>query len=118
MIDADNARVEFKRIFPFTEVCTYHIARYRTKYNKEIALERNRTTAYYVWVQRYDVEIPGVSIKNEKYPGRPYESNQSRNSNLNEKNTPKLKKGNTAWYLIVEDLEALKRLISWYDSLC
>tara|TARA_R110002072_G_scaffold302794_1_gene488769 strand:+ start:6245 stop:6598 length:354 start_codon:yes stop_codon:yes gene_type:complete len=114
MIDTEKAREAFKQAFPFTEVCTQYIARYNTKSGMEIALERDRSDAFYVWLQKYDVEIDGVLVKNQKYPGLPYGRKQTRNSNLNDKNTPKLKFGNKVWYLEISSLEALNKLIDWY----
>lgn len=116
MIYSEKARDELKKAFPFTERCTQYIARYETESGKELALERDRKDAYYVWVQKYDTSIPGIRIKNRSHPGQPYDRKQTRNSNLNDTNTPKLKLGNKVWYLEIEDLDALKNLISWYQT--
>ena len=116
MIDTEKARELMKDGFPFTERCTQYIARYNTKTGKEIALERDRTEAFFVWIQKYEAEIEGVVIKNEKFPGLPYERTQSRNSNLNETNTPRLKKGNKVWYLQIDSLSSLKKLVDWYAN--
>jgi hypothetical protein len=117
MVDIEFARNELKKAFPFTEVCTQYIARYNTKTGKEIALERDRSGAFYIWLQRYDVSIADIVIKNEKFPGQPYDRKQSRNSNLNDKNTPKLKPGNKVWYLEIKTEPALEELINWYANL-
>ena len=114
MVDTEKAREELKKVFPHTEVCTQYIAKYTNKSGREIVLERDRTEAFYVWVQNYDTEIENIRIKNEKYPGQPYDRKQTRNSNLNDKNSPKLKLGNKVWYLEIEDIESLKNLICWY----
>lgn len=116
MINTEKAREELKRAFPFTEVSTQYIARYNSKTGKEIAIERERSDAYYLWVQKPNPEMPGVTIRNEKFPGQPYDRKQSRNSNLNDKNAPKLKLGNKVWYLKIEDMSALKEFIDWYSS--
>ena len=42
---------------------------------------------------------------------------QSRNSNLTEKNTPRLKVGNKAYYLKIETLEAFNKVIDWYSEI-
>jgi hypothetical protein len=105
LINTEHAREALKETFPFTEACTQYIARYNTKSGKEIALERERTEAFFVWVQKYDDAIDGVTIKNEKNPGQPYDRKQTRNSKLNDKNTPNLKPGNKAWYLEVSSME-------------
>ncbi|MGA7799841.1 MAG: hypothetical protein WCC36_03440 [Gammaproteobacteria bacterium] len=116
MINTEEARDVLKEAFPFTEVCTQYIARYKTRSGRELALERDRTESIFVWLEKYGAEIPGVSVKNEKYPGRPYERKQSRNSNLNEKNAPRLKPGNKVWYLEIETLEALRQVAAWYGE--
>lgn len=105
-----------KDTFPFTEVSTQYIARFSTKSGRELALERDRSEAIFLWLQKYDQSFDGVKIKNEKFPGQPYDSKQSRNSNLNEKNTPKLKLGRKAYYLQIDSLESLKKVIGWYAS--
>lgn len=114
MVDTEKAREEFKKHFPFTEVCTQYIARYKTKSGKEIALERDRSDAFYVWLQKFDKNIEGIQIKNTKFPGQPYDRKQTRNSNLNDKNSPKLKLGNKVWYLKIDSFDALESLINWY----
>jgi len=116
LINTEHAREVLKDAYPFTESCTQYIARYNTKSGKEIALERKRTEAFFVWVQKYNESIDGVSIKNESYPGKPYDRKQSRNSNLNDKNTPNLKQGNRVWYLEISNIDALKNLIDWYAT--
>ena len=116
MINQDQARKILKEVFPFTEKCTQYLACYKTKSGKEIALEREREDAFYIWLQNYDAEIDGVVIRNEKFPGQPYERKQRRNSNL-ESNAPNLWVGNRAWYLRIESIEALKQLINWYSGI-
>ena len=96
---------------------TDYIASFRTKSGRELALERVRKEGFYVWVQKYTTAINGVSIENEKFPGKPYLAAQSRNSNLNETNAPKLMPGKKVWYLKAENIEALQRLIDWYKTL-
>ncbi len=117
MIKTEQAIHELKTAFPFTEVRNQYIAKYSTKRGKEIALERERTGAIYIWLQKYDTELDGVRVKNEKYPNQPYDRKQSRNSNLNEKNTPTLKPGNKVWYLEIRDIDALKLVINWYAEI-
>ena len=117
MTNTEQARELLKRAFPFTEMTTKYIARYNTQSGKELALERERTDALYIWLQKYDADIEGVSIRNEKFPGQPYDRKQTRNSNLNDKNTQKLKLGNKAWYVKVENLSALEALIGWYKGI-
>jgi hypothetical protein len=114
--NSEKARELLKEAFPFTEKTTVYIAGYRTESGREIALERDRAEAFYVWVQKYDVEIEGIAIQNKNFPGKPYDRRQTRNSNLNDKNSPKLQFGNRAWYLRIDNLEAVRTLIYWYGK--
>lgn len=114
---ANQAQNKLKLKFPFTEVSTQYIAKYETKAGRELALERDRSDAIFLWLQKYDQDINGVTVKNEKYPGKPYEANQSRNSNLNEKNSPKLKPGKRVYYLEIDNLVAFEKVIDWYSAL-
>ncbi|WP_036800658.1 hypothetical protein [Photobacterium marinum] len=95
---------------------TQYLAIYNTKSGRELALERERSEAIYVWLQKYNLSIEDVEVKNEKFPGQPYGPKQSRNSNLNGKNTPKLKTGNRVYYLKITSLQALEKVIDWYDE--
>lgn len=116
MTITEQAQEILKERFPSTEITTNYIARYHTKLGRELALERARNDDIYLWVQRYNQEIEGVNINNRKYPGQPYGLMQSRNSNLNEKNTPKLKVGNKVYYLKIESLEAFNKVIELYSE--
>ena len=113
---AENAREILKAIFPFTEKYTDYISAYKTVGGRDIALERNRTDACYLWLEKYDQSIDGVEIKNLKNPGMPYDPKQSRNSNLNDTNAPRLKVGNRVWYLKIENLDALRLVAEWYGA--
>lgn len=117
MTISKQAQNKLKEKFPFTEVTTQYIAKYVTTSGREIALERDRTDAIYLWVQKYDQNLDGVRVNNQKFPGQPYAPKQTRNSNLNEKNTPKLKYGKRAFYLEMDDLSALDRVLDWYSTL-
>lgn len=116
MTISENAWKLLMDRFPFTEVSTQYIARFETSSGRELALEKNRTDAIYLWVQKYDQAFDGVEIKNEKFPGQPYGYKQTRNSNLNQKNTPKLKVGNKVFYLRIETLSSFKTVIDWYGG--
>lgn len=105
-----------KSLIPYNSPTDY-IASFRTIAGREIALERNRVEGFYVWVQKYTTDIDGVSIENIEFPGKPYLAAQSRNSNLNDKNSPKLKLGKKVWYLKADNIESLIILIDWYKSL-
>ena len=115
-IDSERAIAEMKTAFPHTGKFTQSIACFQTPKGREIAVQRRRTDACYVWVQRYDTSIAGITVRNTKTPGMPYSKDQPRSSNLNAKNAPKLMKGNKAWYLEIESLGALKKLIAWYAT--
>ena len=117
MVDSKEAEVLLRKTLSPYNTPTDYIASFRTKSSRELALERERTEGFYVWVQKYTTEIGGVSIENEKYPGKPYLAAQSRNSNLNETNTPKLMPGKKVWYLKADNIESLQHLIDWYKEL-
>ncbi|WP_299664372.1 hypothetical protein [uncultured Psychromonas sp.] len=114
---SENARELLMDRFPFTEVSTQYIARFETRSGRELALEKDRTDAIYLWLQKYDQAFDGVQIKNKKYPGQAYGYKQNRNSNLNQKNTPKLKVGNKVFYLKIETLSSFKTVVDWYGGL-
>jgi hypothetical protein len=115
-VDIEKARKLFKDAFPFTENTTQKMAVYKNLKGREIALQRERSLAFYIWLEKYDTTIEGVTIKNDKNPGLPYGQTQVRSSNLNDTMAPKLKKGNRVWHLKVDDLTALKGVIDWYGS--
>jgi hypothetical protein len=46
----------------------------------------------------------------------PYVASQTREANLNKTNAPKLMLEKKAWYLKVENIEALQHLIDWYKA--
>lgn len=96
---------------------TDYIAVYHNPKGRELALERNRTEAFYIWLEKYSVVIPGVTIKNQENAGEPYGRKQPRNSNLNDKNCPKLKVGNSVWYLEIDTSQALRVVANWYAAL-
>ncbi|EGQ7953529.1 hypothetical protein HJA58_004401 [Vibrio vulnificus] len=117
MTTSEKAQQLLRDRFPFTEVSTQYIARFATRSGRELALEKDRTDAIYLWVQKYDQTFDGVEINNEKFPGQPYGYKQTRNSNLNQKNTPKLKVGHKVYYLKISDLDAFETVITWYGGL-
>ena len=113
-VDSQDAEKLLKKRLMYSNTPTDYIATFRTASGREIALERERTEGFFVWLHKYTTEINGIDVENEKYPGKPYTANQGRNSTLNEKNTPKLKPGKKVWYLKVDNIEALENLIDWY----
>ena len=117
MVDSKEAEILLRAtLIPYNNPVNY-IASYRTKSGREVALERERTEGYFVWVQKYTTQILGVTIQNQKVPGMPYVASQTREANLNKTNAPKLMIGKKAWYLKVDNIEALKNLIDWYKTL-
>jgi hypothetical protein len=117
MVDSKEAETLLRKILsPYNNPIDY-IASYRTSSGRELALERQRTEGFYVWVQKYTTKINGITIQNREYPGLPYEASQTREANLNEKNAPKLMFGKKAWYLKADNIEALENLIDWYKTL-
>lgn len=119
MFDLKEARNLLSKTLQFAGIQkqTDYIAVFLNPKGREMALERDRSQAIHVWVEKFNTSIPGVVIKNEKHPGQPYERNQTRNSNLNSKNCPNLKVGNRVWYLEIESLRALEEVAKWYASL-
>ena len=92
------------------------IATFRTANGRHLALSRDLKTAIKVWVEGFpEAGMPGVMIDNTKYPGRPYDSAQTRSSNINFASS-RLAIGQEVYYLHVETLEALERLATWYST--
>lgn len=96
---------------------TDYIAVFQNSKGRELALERDRSEAFYIWLERYSAVIPEVIIKNQENPGEPYGWKQPRNSNLNDKNCPNLKVGNRVWYLEIGSPQALREVANWYATL-
>ena len=115
-IDIEQARSMLKDAFPMTEKVTQKMAVYKNQSGREIALQRERINAYYLWLERYDVNLDHVSVKNLKNPGQAYDRKQPRSSNLNDTSAPRLKLGNKVWHLEVDNTEALTGVISWYKN--
>ncbi len=116
-IDIEQARAMFKKAFPMTEKTTQKMATYKNQGGREIALQRERSNAYYLWLEKYDVDFEYVTVKNQKNPGQPYDRKQPRSSNLNDTTAPRLKLGNKAWHLEVENISGLQTVIDWYKSI-
>ncbi|RCU49077.1 hypothetical protein DU002_12000 [Corallincola holothuriorum] len=119
MFDTRDAHIILSETLRFAGVQkqTDYIAVFQNSKGRELALERDRTEAFYVWLEKYNTVIPGVAIKNQEKPGEPYGRKQPRNSNLNDKNCPNLKVGNRVWYLEIESPQALRELAKWYAAL-
>jgi hypothetical protein len=92
------------------------IATFRTANGRHLALSRDLKTSIKVWVEGFsEAAMPGVTIDNSKYPGRPYDSAQTRSSNINFAGS-RLAIGHEVYYLHVETLGALERLATWYST--
>lgn len=101
--------------YPFKEMArTAHIVTFKTMMRRDLAIEPERKGAFYVWAERYNDGLSGISVRNPLNPGRPYSAQQARNHHLNEKNAPRLKVGNPVWYLRIESVEALQPFLDWY----
>jgi hypothetical protein len=92
------------------------IATFRTAKGRHLALSRDLKTSIKVWVEGFPKEgMPGVTIENSKYPGRPYGIAQTRSSNINFAGS-RLAIGHEVYYLNVETLATLERLANWYSA--
>jgi hypothetical protein len=79
MIKVDSKDAEKllrKRLNPFN-IPTDYIASYRTASGRELALERDRTEGFFVWLQKYTTEIGGITIENIEHSAEPYLANQN-----------------------------------------
>ena len=99
---------------PGTENSTKYISCFSDRSGRQLAIEKERTTGIYLWVEKYDSEVDGVQVKNRNTPGMPYNVNQSRNSNLNDKTASRLKVGNKVWYLKIDSFESFKQFFNGY----
>ena len=119
MLDMRAAAMhELGKVFRLHKPPTKYCAGYETKSGRQLALNLQKRSGplLYVWVEEYAVQISGVAVKNVKNPGQPYAPDQGRASSLRS-NAPRLAEGNTAWYLTVESLDALKDLLRWYSTI-
>lgn len=74
--DPEKARDILKAVFPFTEKTTQKMAVYRNPRGREIAVQRERSESFYAWLEKYDIALPGIAVKNEKFPSQPYDRKQ------------------------------------------
>lgn len=87
---------------------TQYIAGFRTKLGRELAIERERNVIY-CWAEHVVKDgAPGS-------PSRHYPADKSRNSNLNGKNSPRLREGRAVDYWVFDTLPAFARFLDWYD---
>ena len=111
---AQEAESILKQAIKPTAAPTKYIAGFRTERGRELALERNRNTAIYLWAEIQNPDIKGIKVMNQANPGMPYSANQPRNSNLNNKNAPRLKEGKEVYYLKIDDAAVLRAFVDWY----
>ncbi len=120
MYDTKEAEAMLSSIFPVTGKAVEYIAPYKTKSGKEIALERKKRKSddmpYYIWMQHEPPKLDGLSIRNQANPGRPYDKNQHRTTGLSGQTAPSLMNGKKAYYVMVEDLDALRDLAISYEN--
>lgn len=109
---------ELGKVFRLRKLPTKYCAGYETKSGRQLALNLQKRSGplIYVWVEDYTGQIRGVAVRNVKYASEPYAPDQGRAASLRS-NAPRLAEGNTAWYLTVESLDALKDLIRWYSTI-
>lgn len=93
--------------FTRTALPTKYIAGFRLRSGREIALERDRVQAIYLWTSPLD----GAPADLARYR-TPYAAQKSRNSNLNTKNAPTLRVGRPVDYWTLPSLAELERLLS------
>jgi hypothetical protein len=98
------------RRFPMTRKPTKYIAGFDLGAGREVAIERSRQSLM-VWIGSIPAGLSGYRIVNRSNPGQPYQPSQDRNSNLRSV-APTLATGHQAYYLELEDLGALERLVA------
>lgn len=94
--DTPRAEALLAQHFDRTATPTKYIAGFRTTRNFQLALERNRSNLICLWAEPTEIAINGVECKR-------YLAADTRNSNLNDKNAPRLKTGRPAHYLKFAD---------------
>lgn len=93
--------------FERTALPTKYIAGFRLPSGREIALERNRIQAIYLWTSPVDTPPADLATHRTRYAAQ-----KSRNSNLNAKNAPKLRVGRPVDYWTLPSLSDLEKLLS------
>lgn len=88
---------------------TKYIAGFSTRLGRQLALQRTQQSIY-CWTE--EVALAGAPIS----PIRLYAANERRNSNLNAKNCPNLKVGNSLHYWKFADTTSFQDFLNWYDQ--
>ena len=102
-----------KQFAPLREPSKY-IATFRTAKGRHLGLTRSAKDDIFVWTECHEAAMPGVTVRNVKFPGQPYAADQVRSSNITTQSN-RLGLGNRAYYLKCESLGTLERLARWYD---
>ncbi|MFC6805144.1 DUF262 domain-containing protein [Methylophaga thalassica] len=97
-------------VFTLITEPTKYVAGYRAPNGLELALMRT-TKSLTVWTEQVD-GYDAIGLVPEKN----YSSLEPRNSNLNRKNTPKLRLGFPAMVWKLESVDELMDLINWYSN--
>ncbi len=95
--------------FDRTRKATQKLAGFVTSNGRQIALQRERKTALYLWVEDRPPSALGVTV--ERYP-----PSKSRGSN-HKAIVPNLSEGNEAWKVVLQDLGVLAALMDWYEQI-
>lgn len=96
---------------------TKYILGLMTPNGKNIALQLNNSSRVQVWIEYEEHRDPrelGLIVRNRSNPDMPYAPGQSRNSNLNDINAPRLTPKRAAWNLEVPSAAHLHDLLDWY----
>lgn len=96
---------------------TKYLTFFQTRVGKRFAVENELKGDARIWLEYGKLifdNIDGVEVSNKKFPGKPYDEFQTRNSNLNAKNSPTLKFGNEVWRFSIRELPAFTKLMEQY----
>ena len=119
MPNQSNVALIETAITAISELCdrrinqTKYIASFQVGISREVALELSKS-AIYLWTSRCADLAP---TEFSPFLHRRYSASKSRNSNLNEKNSPTLKTGHAVDYWLFTTVGELRRFIQWYASI-
>jgi len=84
----------------FARLCepSKYIATFRTAEGRHLGLTRSAKDDIFVWIECHDAAMPGVTVRNVKFPGQPYAAEQVRSSNITTQSN-RIGVGNRAYYL-------------------
>lgn len=107
---SEQAEIWLGQRFAATRAPTKYIAGFDLGAGRQIAIERCRHSLM-VWIDSVPAGLSGYRVVNRSNPGQPYQPSQDRNSNLRTV-TPTLATGRLAYYLELNDLGVLERLVT------